>query len=574
MFQPNLTIRQKLRRTFHSMKRASLLLILFLCTTILCAGPARRGFFNKTMPDGTTLRVRLVGDEFRHAYQTEEGALWEENEDGSLVSFTWDDFNREHSANKILAKTGAYRMKDFPTTGTVHGVVILVSFTDLPFSVSNDSIHLLLSNRFNAEHYSEEITINEWSQAIGDTLRLSCTVPGSVRDYFHDQSFGKFRPTFDVIGPIRMDSTQAYYGGNGRGGAGSDVNVRQMVKEACQKVYDQGLSDFTDYDGDDDGFVDFVYIVYAGPDEAQYGGPNSIWAKAWNLSSPLTLGDMSISKFACSSELLLDTKAINGIGTFVHEFSHIVGLPDFYNVNDRDDFAVDYWSVMDYGMYAAEGFVPQGYTSFERYSLGWIPMQTLSEPDTIALSPTNEVPTGWRAFVNDEDTTSYFVFENIQRVECPNDSIWGNWYSHSPTYGLMISCVNYDASAWTSNHVNTDRNRHRYYIVPANNDYSFETVDKQLFGAENHAFGPETTPASITSFGNTMNKPLKGITREKGGPCRFNFNGYVDTSIRRELPAAEQEEAETPYYLNSSIRIVRKDGRYVKQLDKSGIFSH
>lgn len=49
-----------------------------------------------------------------------------------------------------------------------------------------------------------------------------------------------------------------------------------------------------------------------------------------------------------------------GIGTFCHEYSYTLGLPDFYNTKDADDFTMDTWSVMDYGMYNGDGYVPVG----------------------------------------------------------------------------------------------------------------------------------------------------------------------------------------------------------------------
>ena len=550
------------------MKRLALLLLMLSFTMLICAVPARRGFFRKHLPDGTVQKVRLVGDEFCHAFLTEQGDLVTEEEDGSFSPTSPDEFKAQHSARKIKASMEAYRMRNFPTEGEAHGIVILVSFSDVPFSIPDDSIRNLLSSRYNTEHYQEEVSFAEYSKAYDDTLRLSCTIPGSARDYFRDQSFGKFRPTFDVVGPVQLDSTLAFYGGNGRKGKGGDVNVRQMVKEACEKVHGQQLADFSRYDSNGDGLVDFIHIVYAGFDEAQYGGANCIWAKSWTLETPLEIDGKELSRFSCSAELLVDINIVAGIGTLVHEMSHTLGLPDFYNVDDGNDFTMSWWSVMDYGMYSAEGFAPQGYTSFERYSLGWIPMHTLTMPDSVVLNTTDLEPAGWRAFVSDKDTTSFFIFENIQRNSARNDSVWGNWFRYSPTYGLMISCVNYSESAWVANRVNSTPNRHRYYIVPANNEYAFDTEHKQLFGRENYAFGPATTPASTTSFGITMNKPLTGIVCEKDGACRFNFDGYIDSSVRRGLPITEQEEAQTLYLINDAIRIVRRGEKVFKQLDR------
>ena len=256
--------------------------------------------------------------------------------------------------------SGEYIMTEFPTMGEIKGVVILAAFSNVPFSTNN--INALLSNRYGADNYTEEINFNEYSNIYGQKLSLQCTIPGSARDYFRTQSFGQFMPSFDVIGPVTLSQKRSYYGANNS--SGNDKNTSAMIKEACQKAYDLGLTDFKDYDNDGDGVVDVVYVVYAGVDEAQTGLSEAIWAKASNID--LTLGNgMKISRYACSGELLIDLPVVAGIGTFVHEFSHVLGLPDFYNTK-ADDFTMDAWSVMDYGMYNAEGFAPCGYTAFER----------------------------------------------------------------------------------------------------------------------------------------------------------------------------------------------------------------
>ncbi len=404
-------------------------------------------------------------------------------------------------------------MKEFPTMGEIKGVVILAEFADVPFSI--DSINTLLSNRYNADNYTEEVSFNEYSEVYEKKLRLEATIPGSARDYFRSQSFGQFVPQFDVIGPVTLSQKRSYYGSNNS--SGNDKNTSAMIREACQKAYDLGLTDFTDYDNDGDGVVDVVYVVYAGSDEAQTGLSEAIWAKASSIS--LTLGNgVKMGRYACSGELVIDLPVVAGIGTFVHEFSHILGLPDFYNTDlkgDEVDFTMDFWSVMDYGMYNAEGFVPCGYTAFERYSLGWIPMYTLDEPATAAIGTTEEEGKGYRIFTSEADTTSFYMLETISKE---------GWNRYAPANGMLISEVTYDRSAWRGNTVNTGT--HRHCIVPANNDYNYKTANKHLFGNENHEFSLTSTPRSRTQFGVAMDKPLTDINYDaKEGVTTFHFRG-------------------------------------------------
>lgn len=438
---------------------------------------------------------------------------------------TTDGSQTDTDESKLRA-TGEYIMTEFPTTGEIKGVVILAAFADAPFSISSDSINTLLSNRYNADNYTEEVSFNEYSEAYGKYLPLDVTIPGSARDYFRTQSLGQFAPSFDVIGPVTLDNPRAYYGGNTN--SGNDKNTSGMIREACQKAYDMKFTDFTDYDNDGDGVVDVVYVVYAGSDEAQTHIEDYIWAKASSIT--LTLGNgMKIKRYACSSELVIDLPVVAGIGTFIHEFSHILGLPDFYNTIDSNDesLTMDAWSVMDYGMYNAEGFIPCAYTAFERYSLGWIPMYTLSTPTTMSIGTTDEEGKGYRIFTSDIDTTtiltaadtaSFFIIENIRRE---------GWNRYAPANGLLISEVTYDSIAWKNNKVNA--NQHRHSIVPANNAWSFiknYNPTKHLFGTENHEFTLNSTPASITQFDASMDKPLTNINYDKEtGKTSFHFCG-------------------------------------------------
>lgn len=414
--------------------------------------------------------------------------------------------------------SGEYIMTEFPTQGEIRGLVLLVAYQDVSFSLPDDSIRKLLQQRYDGDHYTESLEHRGYSKVDGDSISIRATIPGSARDYFRHQSMGQFTPRFDVVGPVTLDNPRTHYGANTA--SGSDKNARAMITEACRKAYEQNLADLSDYDGDGDGVVDFVYVVYAGSDEAQTAIEECVWAHASTVS--LTLGDMRIGRYACSGELFVDLAGLPaGIGTFVHEFSHILGLPDFYNTK-ADDFTMDVWSVMDYGMYNRGGFVPCAYTAFERYSLGWLPMQTLDAPATLSIGTTEEEKKGYRIFTADlssdatqADTASFYLVETICKE---------GWNRYAYAEGLLISEVTYLRSAWKNNTVNVGT--HRHCIVPADNVYSYDNPKGQLFGTANHEFTLTSTPATITQHGAAMDKPLTDIRYDaQAGKTSFHFRG-------------------------------------------------
>lgn len=103
---------------------------------------------------------------------------------------------------------------------------------------------------------------------------------GSARDYFIDQSSGVFTPEFDVVGPIKLSHNMNYYGANNH--AGQDAHPAKMIKEACELAAGDFNVDFSKYDYDNDGFVDFVYVIYASYAESYGASSNTIWPHtAW-----------------------------------------------------------------------------------------------------------------------------------------------------------------------------------------------------------------------------------------------------------------------------------------------------
>ena len=57
----------------------------------------------------------------------------------------------------------------------------------------------------------------------------------------------------------------------------------------------------------------------------------------WELSDPTNYGrsvkldGVTVDTYACGSELMgISGKTLDGIGTMCHEYSHCLGLPDFY----------------------------------------------------------------------------------------------------------------------------------------------------------------------------------------------------------------------------------------------------
>ena len=124
--------------------------------------------------------------------------------------------------------------------GTKRGLVILMAFKNLPFATPN--VKQAVENMCNQPGYN-------YNQALG-----------SVNDYFKDQSNGTFNLQFDVVGPFTAEEDMEFYGNNG--GMGKDQNVQLLITEAIDAADADGV-DFRQYDWDNDGYVEQIYVLYA-----------------------------------------------------------------------------------------------------------------------------------------------------------------------------------------------------------------------------------------------------------------------------------------------------------------------
>ena len=189
--------------------------------------------------------------------------------------------------------------KAFPTTGNRKLICILIGFKDKAFTKTKTDF----DNLFNQVGYN----------AGGAT--------GSVKDFYLENSYNQFNLTVDVAGPYTASQNMSYYGANDA--SGNDVRPRELVLEAIN--FADPTVNFANYDNDNDGTVDGVYIIYAGYGEEAGGGANAIWAHAWQIS-PVVRDGKTISKYSCSAELRGSSgTTITAIGVICHEFGHVLG---------------------------------------------------------------------------------------------------------------------------------------------------------------------------------------------------------------------------------------------------------
>lgn len=499
---------------FRGMKfLQNILLITFfsVCISSLWARPAYPGLHKITLADGSELMCRLVGDEHGHWFVSTDGRYFDRNDTGQWHQLSEADIEvrqqrmmesrkaifgkRAQATNQRTSDEGAGRITDFPTKGNVRGLFLLVEFDDVKFQPESDSVRF--TRQLNEEGFADD----------GAT--------GSARDYFISQSYGLFTPTFDVVGPIHLPHNEGYYGANQMD---ADINPGQMVIDACQLAHDSLGVDFGNYDFDDDGIVDFVFILYAGYGENYGALPSTIWPHMSKLTDQrkyLTLDGKNFDLYACSCELRgTSGTAIDGIGAFCHEFGHVLGLPDIYDTFNSRNLQLGAWDIMDAGSYNNLSRTPSSYTGYERYCLGWLDMVDLTEPaDSIILPEINESRVCYRIATRTGNEGEFFTLENHQQQ---------GWDAYQPSSGMMIIHIDYEASIWHSNTVNSGMHP-RVDLVEADGTPGAPT-ESDLFPTEsNNSFTDYSNPNSLAWDKTPTERGVDHILQEADGTISFRF---------------------------------------------------
>ncbi len=451
--------------------------------------------------NGDTIVVRMHGDDYFSWYTDMEGNILERHGN----DFTKIDVDEETffaQAQQTLNAKGMYRepiapaASLFPHTGSPKAVVILAEYQDVKFSLKNPKASF--------EQYLNRTNGHPDNLGNGEHLNY-----GSVKQYFIAQSDSMFSPQFDVYGPVTLPQNMAYYGGTSN--KGNDEKYKQLLIDACTAMDDS--LDFKPYDQDGDGNIDLIYIIYAGYGQSNGASAETMWPKRFSGFTDTKFDGKGVNQGGISNELIgregmPEDKRINGIGLFCHEFSHCLGLPDFYPTQLSTAYnnqSMEDWDLMDNGEYVYNGYCPVSYTAWEREAMGWDHIPAITEAKQYQLDGNVSGGTNAVKIVNPNNSNEYFVLQHFEDKGW-NQRIAAYGKAYNPeTRGLLIYHVDYDQNKFSlsANNVNNVVNHPRMTVIPADGtlassykikgpdgigDYTYEEylqqVDGDLFRAD------------------------------------------------------------------------------------------
>ncbi len=508
-----------------SLLRNLVIAAMALLPSVANAVPAYPGLIKVTQPNGEVLQLRIVGDEYGHYYMTPDGipvvadgktfcyATLNSNNnavsssvqahnvdartadelsllqtiDSEQVKLAFSRVRLNTIGTRDIAQSGVGVSSTFPNTGTVKACVILVQYAD--YACETENVNDYFTRLLNEEGFSDN----------------DCT--GSARDYFITASNGKFKPQFDVYGPVTLANNRSYY-------AQSDKYAAQMLVEAAKQLDSQ--INFKDYDTDGDGYCDNVYVFYAGAG-SNTTSEDAVWPHQWTLKSAgytVKYDGVYVNRYACSNEVTSAGGTPAGIGTFVHEFSHVLGMPEAYS--GSLDVTPGYWDVMDIGCYLNNDRTPPTYSSFERNALKWIEPKVLSSsPDEITLAPLESSNTC--CLIPTSSNKEFYLLENRQAT---------GWDRYIPGHGLLVWHIDFD---YSSGGTNSDADHQNTDIVEANGTPARQNKTTQAGYTFPGTTGiteitKDTTPGLVTWAGTGLDVPITDIT-ENSSQISFKVSG-------------------------------------------------
>ena len=561
------------------------LLTLFISTSSLMAIPAHKGSVTLQQPDGTTITIRLHGDEYLNFTTTDDGYSIVKNSEGyyvyaqrgidgqlkpttvvaheadnrslaerqylqGITKYQAPDMTQDARREWMAEQARQHKTRRAAVAGTpkydynnFRGLVILVEYNDKSFSRSD--YRDIMDDMINQENYSG------YTNASGRKENFT----GSVRDYFSDNSNGLFQPQFDVCGPYKVNYSQY---------SPQSTRNSNTILNAAIDAADEDI-DFSKYDGDGDGVVDLVYFIFAGNGANFSGNDSRLW---WPHRSVLVGRDyrsylqkdgVVLWDYASSVELFgytayPNTVKIDGIGTICHEFSHVLGLPDFYDAdyeegggqsNDPGD-----WSVMSGGSYFNDSRTPVGYNLFERYAVGFTTPETIESAGSYTLQNLATSYTGYR--INSNDKNEFFLFENRQK---------SGWDAYLPGHGMLVFRVDSsNVAIWDNNQVNNNPN-HNYFELLRANGYQGDASSLDPFPSTRRVrkLNNDTSPANLMTWsGKTTPWGLENII-ESNGVVTFSV---VDVNLLSQLAIIGQIELGVGFTYQFSVERIPESAPY------------
>ena len=446
-----------------------------------------------------------------------------------------------------LARIRDAALERAPLRGTVRVIVVLVDFSDKAMTATADHVRDLFFSTGVLPH-------------------------GSVREYYREVTNGLVDIAGEVVGPLRMPQTLAWYanGNFGIGRPSGTTRARDLAHDAAVAA-NPGVN-FGPYDNDGNGFVDAFIVVHAGRGGEETGNSGDIWSHKWVLPSEFNADATKIYGYLTIPE---DAR----IGVCAHELGHLLfGFPDLYDTDDTSE-GIGNWCLMAGGSWNGGGDVPAHPSAWCKANQGWVSVTNVSANTNVSIPDVKVGHDVLRLWRDGAAGPEYHLVENRQRT---------GYDAQLPGDGLLIWHIDENQAG------NTDENHYKVALVQADGQRNLEHKQNRGDAGDpypgtsgNTAFSHSTTPNSdsytsqdtcvsvtaISGSAPTMTASItvrcgKGIAKEvKDGPkdVKEPFKDRKDTIKELKEPFKERKDLKEPFKERKDLKEPFKDGKEFEQ---------
>ncbi len=415
------------------------------------------------------------------------------------------------------------RYEILPSLGEQKMLVIPVSFQGDNLTYETKTGSTTTSNTAKYVDISKENIYNTFFGNSDDTGWES------VSSYYYKSSYGKLNITGEVSEPYVCDiNIAALAAGTDDKLISYDEVTWYVLREAVEFVREECPDiNLSDYDIDDDGYIDSVFLVYnvvanALPKTIDKKG--LLWAFTYwdyNITPSLSKPVASVYGWASQSFILNDDYEKADAHVYIHETGHILGLDDYYSYDSNDYAAIGGLDMMDsnigdhdaYSKSLLEWCTPNHVTEEKEYTLR--PFE--SSGDCLVIRPS------WKGSLLDE----YLIIEYYTPtgLNSADASIaYNNKYKMYTEAGIKVLHV--DSRLAEINQDGNGNQTVKGYSTKLIN--SFNNITKQFFYTE---FACSNTTSKSHSGNKLISIVDGGVVSETFNRLKIGATSYANDSF-------------------------------------------
>ena len=380
---------------------------------------------------------------------------------------------------QVLAPPPAW--EGMPTSGTVKILALLISFSDYPGVTTPDYFT---------------------SRLFGDGV--GGPPYDSLRDFYLRSSYDQLTIEGNVLGWYQAPYVRSTVTETGTG-------RMNLIKEALS-YYDAQGHDFSQYDNDGDGAIDYLCVFWTGP----HGEWSSFWwgYYTWFSDSSYRLDGKRLTNYSWQWELYSYPNGTFSPSTIIHETGHALGVPDYY---DYDDAVGPRGGVGNLDIMDSTG----DHNCFSKFMLDWI-APTVVSGRTVTLRGSGLYPDAlifMPGAVPGQIYNEFFMVQN--RLRSGNDT---GLFTGSD--GLLVWHVDARLDTWSYDFLydNSYTDHKLLRLMEADGLEEIETFNASADAGDYYqpgaTFGPYSTPDSSRYGGPGPGLGTIGIGTTTGGGRR------------------------------------------------------